>query len=123
MSFQLRTDVASWYDTQTTSEMRYPTQSKRFWTLGFKLFREKNIQLWVATRTFGQISAGLTAKGHTTPSDSKINFAVPHVNVLRAEINKGGCSFEKPGILTENIELFGQLHCNKSATICIDGKN
>ena len=74
-------------------------------------------------KNLGQISAGLTAKGHTTHSDSKIIFAVTHNNVLRAEINKGGCSFEKPGILTEYIELFGQFHCNKSAKICIDGKN
>ena len=41
---------------------------------------------------------------------------------MRAEINKGGCSFEKPGIMTEYVEMFGKPHCNKSAKICIDGK-
>ena len=42
--FKLCLDVARWYAAHNTSQMRYQAETKRFWTIGYKLFCEKFVR-------------------------------------------------------------------------------
>ena len=41
LAFQLLMDVSKWYSSETVYGMRYSEEVKHFWTLGYKLFKEK----------------------------------------------------------------------------------
>ena len=122
LCFHLCLDVAQWYATDKTTQMRYTDQTKRFWALGYKLFKEKFLRFMGGYKNVGQIMGDMAQKGHTTSSQSKINLVVPDVKVLRKEISQLDCCCERPGVLLGNIKLFKDLIADRSCKICIDGK-
>ena len=69
-------DVARWYGVQNTSQMRYQAETKRLWTIGYKLFCEKCVRYTSGYKNAGQIQ-GSSTRGERLPSQSHINVAVP----------------------------------------------
>ena len=78
-------DVARWYTAHITSQMRYQAETKRFWTIGYKLFCEKFVRYMSGYKNAGQVH-GSSTRGELLPSQS-INFAVP-----RGDVWVGVCS-------------------------------
>ena len=88
LAFQLLMDVSKWYSSETVYGMRYSKEVKHFWTLGYKLFKEKFIRFMGGHRNIGQISTG-GQRGDLRTGNSKINFAVPDVKRLREHYSTG----------------------------------
>ena len=62
-------DVARWYGVQNTSQMRYQAETKRLWTIGYKLFCEKCVRYMSGYKNAGQIQ-GSSTRGERLPSQS-----------------------------------------------------
>ena len=76
-------DLVTWFDQPITSKMRYfRSETKKFWEVGYRLFRGKFLRFMSGPRNQGQIIDGSTSRGNCTPTTSKINFAVPSMQAL-----------------------------------------
>ena len=62
-------DVARWYGVQNTSQMRYQAETKRLWTIGYKLFCEKCVRYMSGYKNDGQLQ-GSSTRGERLPSQS-----------------------------------------------------
>ena len=79
---------------------RYNEDVRSFWALGYKLFRGKFIRLMSGPKSQGKLKMN-QAKGaaHLQERDSKVNFAVPSISVLRNEVKSHTLDCSKPGIM------------------------
>ncbi len=122
IALQLFLDVVKWHSCDTVYAMRYSSNVKRFWAVGYKLFKEKFIRFMGGFKLLGQLTGGDEMRGSLDPCNSRVNFVTPSVRYLRDDVLKQDISCENPGILTANIKKFSSEKLNKSYKVCIDGK-
>ena len=118
LAYRLFLDVLNFYNTRNIHATRYDEKTKRFWMLGFRLFRGKFI------RFMGGLKSTNSDQTKTSPLDSDINFLVPDVRTLQRDTDSTDISCETPGIITRNISAYASLPSvqQKSHKICFDGK-
>jgi hypothetical protein len=80
IAFQLFLDVIQWYSLDSSYQMRYSSETKHFWSLGYKLFKEKFIRFMGGYKHSGNILGG---KKCLSPEKSKVNFKTPNIQSLR----------------------------------------
>ena len=62
--FLLFLDIVQWFSKSTTSEMRYiRSETRRFWEVGYRLFKGKFLRFMSGPRSYGQITDGSIEKG------------------------------------------------------------
>ena len=101
IAFLLWADVVQWYNQPTAASMRYNSDTKRFWRLGWKLFGVKFLNFMSGYKNTTQIMEGSAERGKCDPKQSNINFIVPSVQIL-SDFKPYGNLFsgvKKPGIL------------------------
>jgi hypothetical protein len=118
IAFHLFMDVADWYSCESVNAMRYSDKVKRFWSLGYKLFRERFLRFMGGYKNIGQVASG-ERKGCLSTSDSQINFIAPSASVLRDEVVKCEVNCSQPGVIKGNLKSVDK---SKSYKLCIDGK-
>ena len=98
----------------STTAMDYSSDTMKFWKVVYKLLKGKAVRL-----LSGPKNAGLIKGDRYDPKQSKCNFAVPSLSVLRnSDIN----SIPKelpPGIISQALNLTTP---NKDYVLAIDGK-
>ena len=83
------------YAAHSTSQMRYQAETKRFWTIGYKLFCEKFVRYMGGYKNAGQVQ-GSSTRGELLPSQSHINFAVPRGGCMGGGVQLCSCGSETP---------------------------
>ena len=118
ISYRLFLDVLHFYSTTNIHAVRYCDSTKKFWSLGFRLFKGRFL------RFMGGIKSISSNKHESKPSDSRVNFIVPGADTLRKDIDSADSCCQNPGIIFKNIESFTQSSetSNKSHKLCFDGK-
>lgn len=122
LSFKLFMDVVRWFKGETVHSMRYSPTVKRFWALGYTLFKDKFLRFMGGFKCKGQIIGNFNKERQLLPQNSDINFVVPNRHSLVHEISEGSVRCDKPGILEKNIEIFSEVNAGNSCKICLDGK-
>jgi hypothetical protein len=107
ISIQLFLDVVRWHGNKT--KMTYSNDVKKFWTVGYKLFKGKFLHFMKGDM-----------KGDVKENQSDINFAVPSFPTIEAAVKEFGFPKPAPGILSTNVDRFKDT--NQSYKLCIDGK-
>ena len=82
IAYLLFLDVVNWFSQDSTSQMRYDEDVKRFWRLGLKLFKGRFLKFMGGLKNTGQSKMKGVIHGSYAPSESKNNFAVPSRRVL-----------------------------------------
>ena len=125
IAFLLFMDVCKFLSLENTSSMRYSDKVKEFWRIGFKLFHGKWLRFMGGPKHRGQLVLGQSSKGIYKPSESLINFAIPHRAVLSSDLSPLSPENVSPGILETLLSRFAQkaqTEPHKTYKICIDGK-
>lgn len=122
LALKLFLDVVRFYSSCNITGMRYSADVKQFWSLGYILFKGKFVRFMGGYKNKGQLIQDNTLKGNLLSDDSKINFIVPDVKVLKKILDESETTCQNPGILGENIKNFAVLHTNDSCKISLDGK-
>lgn len=122
IAYLLFLDVVNWFSNETTSQMRYSEDVRKFWRVGLKLFKGKFIRFMSGLKNSGQLYDDIDKRGLFKPSDSKINFAVPSRSIL--EKMRSPMASSEPGILTEMITAMSNADKTQIETfkMCVDGK-
>ena len=115
IAMHLFMDVVDWYGCSVSQSMRYGATIKKFWTVGYKLFREKFIRFMGGYKRV----CDKTESHNFDTVNSCVNFVIPDVKILCEEVKKTQMTCDKPGVIQEILEL---VHPEKSHKITIDGK-
>ena len=84
LSFLLFLETIRFYNCESTTEMRYSNETKRFWKSGYRLFHAKFLYFMGGPKHVGEMSQLEESEmGKFKPEEAKINFAVPSVNTLK----------------------------------------
>jgi hypothetical protein len=121
IAYLLFMDVVRWFSLDNvTSTMRYTDNVKLFWETGLRLFHGRFLRFMGGPKNAGQIVEGTAKLGECSPEDSKVNFVVPHRNVLQDERKFVSAN---PGILNEMLDTITKCNVNtKTYKLCVDGK-
>ena len=109
MAYLLWLEVIKWFKCDTTTNMRYIDETKKFWKLGYRLFGGRFISFMSGFKNNNQVLMNTTNRGCYDPAKSEINWAVPDQKVLRTyntyslELGKG---VTKPGIAHQVMNVF-----------------
>jgi hypothetical protein len=87
IAFLLFMDVCKCLSKENSSAMRYSDKVKQFWRIGYKLFNGKWLRFMGGSKRRGQVVVGNTEKGNFNPTESEINFAVPHRAIVSSELS------------------------------------
>ena len=91
--------------------MRYEIPTIRnFWYLAHLLFQGRLQRFMTGYKNTGQVTSGETARGYYSPSESKINFAVPSDTTSLVEIKPP--DIKGPGKFLEMIKLLDKDNCS-----------
>ncbi len=125
IAFRLFVDVVSWYHNKSTTQMRYCDITKWFWRTGYKLFKGKFLNFMGGFKNLGDVLSGRSLFGSYSPSESRINFAVPSHRFLQQQSLSTMFPSEsiKPGILKAFVEY--QMKTNapdRWYKLCVDGE-
>ena len=71
------------FDCDSTTAMRYSTQNKQFWKLGWKKIGGKFVNFMADYKSHGNTTLKMSQRGNYPHPSSEINVAVPDVKVLR----------------------------------------
>ena len=122
IAFLLFLDVVNFFSATTTTQMKYEyPETLQFWNVGLKLFHRRFLRFMSGPKNQGQLIQGQTYRGCYDPQYSKINFAVPSVNVVRKH-DEYGKDEMKPGVFRDTIQLLATLDRSKTYKIAVDGK-
>ena len=115
-------DIVNWFTTETTTQMRYTDEVKRFWRVGLKLFKGKFLRFMSGMKNRGQQDIDETVQNTYKPSESLVNFAVPDRKILDKLESPFQCG--APGILIDMIDTVSSSDPNQiqSYKLCVDGK-
>lgn len=124
ISFLLWLEVIRWYQQGTSTTMRYMNQTKLFWKLGWRLFGGRFIRFMGGFKNQSQIVHGETERGYFNPDSSKLNFAIPSVDILREFCPYGNENSKprKPGIYTDVMGKAAEVLKDTSVCLTFDGK-
>ena len=98
IAFLLCLETSKWYSLRTTTQMRFRSVTKKFWTVVYRIVRGIGIRLFSGPKNWGQVVANVAKRGHYDPQKSNINFAVPDERYLRNMNNKLGKIIPPGGI-------------------------
>ena len=87
IALHLFLEIVDWYGHTTVHAMRYSAQVKRWWAIGYRLFRERFLHFMGSMKNTGQVRQG-KKKGNLTSEGSVCNFIAPSVQILREEMKK-----------------------------------
>lgn len=122
IAFLLWTEVVKWFKCETTTTMRYSSQTKMFWKLGWRIFGGKFVNFMGGFKSHGDTVLKMAERGHFSPASSEINFAVPSVKVLR-EYDPYAVQGERtPGIYSDIMFRLSSNLQNHSSCLTFDGK-
>ena len=99
--------------------MRYQTNVKHFWRLGYKMFGGRFLRFMGGFKNTCQVADGSTVHAELNPLDSKINFVVPDKQVL---VSQSDMNIKKPGIMTEMLDTLSSYLDEPEVKLCFDGK-
>ena len=77
IAFLLCLERAKWQSLKTTTQMQFPTVTKKFWLVVYRLLKGKGLRFLSGPKNYAQVISKKTKKGKYNPHDSEINFAVP----------------------------------------------
>ena len=122
IAYLLFMDVIEWFASDSTTNMRYSEDTKKFWRVGLKLFRGKFLRFMSGMKNKGQLTGETYSSGVYKPSDSQVNFAVPNRSVLDHMNNPIDASV--PKVLTDMIDKINENDPKQvdSYKVCVDGK-
>lgn len=121
IAFLLLLDVARWYSLDSTTQMKYPVHTMKFWRVLYRMFHGKILRFMSGEKSVGQIIDGTTSKGNYNPQKSSINFAVPSVSCIN-EFETASINIPReipPGVIDSAVDF---LPRNKSYILSVDGK-
>ena len=120
LAFVLFMETVRFFSTGSTSEMRYSEETKLFWKTGYRLFHAKFLYFMGGPKNIGQISGGEAERGQLISEKTKINFAIPSINIL-SDFNSTNLldKVVPPGILTPIIDT---LPTDDEYMLCADAK-
>ena len=122
IAYLLFLDIVEWFSNDSTTQMRYPEETKIFWRVGMKLFKGKFLRYMSGLKNAGQGDMESRCSGLYNPMESQVNFAVPK----RAVLDKMASPVQtfSPGILTEMISKISASDPDHIETfkVCVDGK-
>ncbi|KAH3776262.1 hypothetical protein DPMN_177682 [Dreissena polymorpha] len=79
ISFLLFLDTVEWFSCKTTSEMRYiRPETKKFWEVGYRLFKGKFLRYMGGPRNAGQVVDGSEKRGNVCRLRRKSTLLSPH---------------------------------------------
>ena len=101
ITFLLFEDVISWFKCNDIRQIRYSEVTKRFWNVGYMLFKNKFLEFMRGPQFKGKhVDTGETL----SPNDCDINFAVPDSRTL----SDSGVVPDnlEPGVLNDVINVY-----------------
>ena len=110
-------DIVEWYSLDQSTSMRYSPEVKKFWRVGFKLFKGRFLRFMCGMKNQGQ-------DGCLKPSESAINFVVPDKKSLEGTDVSDSLKCIDPGILQIMIGMLNDDDSKQTNTykMCFDGK-
>ncbi|KAL5011712.1 hypothetical protein ScPMuIL_010263 [Solemya velum] len=123
IAYLLFLDVVKWFGHENVVSMRYDEQVTKFWRIGYRLFHGRFLRFMSGPKHKGQVIFGQTSQGTFSPSESKINFAVPMRKVTDSSLSPLGPDAIRPGIIQPLLDKVSMLASeDKTYKICLDGK-
>ena len=102
IAYLLFLDIVELFSRDSTSQMRYSEETKKFWRDGMKLFKGKFLRFISEIKNSRLESKTMETMGKYCPLDSKVNFAVPNRHILDKMV-ASPVKTSSPGILSEMI--------------------
>ncbi len=115
-------DTVKWYSLNSTTEMTYREETKRFWRVTYLMLHTKGINHLSGTKSLGDILNGEGTRGSINPQNSVINFAVPSFLILSQQPR--GLNIPKvipPGIINAGLDMKSKSNTS-SMVLSFDGK-
>ena len=103
---------------KSTVGMRYSEQTKSFWSIVYRLCKGIGLKFFSGAKNWGQVVKRETTKSNYEPSKAKVNFAVPHENILR-HFNRTLPKIIPPGKIEASLRM---LAGKKDIILMGDGK-
>ncbi|WAR24278.1 hypothetical protein MAR_037947 [Mya arenaria] len=75
ISFVLWTEVVKWFNCSSTTRMRYSSDTKLFWKLGWRIFGTRFVHFMGGFKSHGDKILKMADKGYYSPASSENNFA------------------------------------------------
>ena len=122
IAYLLFMDIVEWFSSESTSQMRYSEDVKKFWRVGLILFKGKFLRFMSGMKNKGQLTDEHVNCRIYKPFESKVNFAVPNRNIL--DTMNRPIDALSPKILTDMIDMISESdpQQTESFKICVDGK-
>ena len=111
IAYMLFLDVEEFYSGSSGFSMRYQNDTKEFWSLGYKMFKDNFLRFM-----------GGEKNSFERNEEALVNFVVPDRKLLQKEIESINIHCGRPGIIEKNIKNFSTVGSHKSYKICFDGK-
>ena len=89
---------------KSTVRMRYSEKTKSFWSIVYRLCKGIGLRFFSGAKNWGQVVKRETTKSNYDPSNAKVNFAVPHENILR-EFNRTLPKIIPPGEIEASLRM------------------
>jgi hypothetical protein len=125
IALQLWLEVVKWFASDSTTEMRYSENTKKFWKLGYRLFGGQFVYFMSGSKNRNSVLTGQAERGIYSPTTSEINFAVPGKDILTSytpyDISTDS-NGRQPGIFTDMLESLAASNSNASYCLTFDGK-
>ena len=121
IAFLLFLDVCKLLSTPSSVSMRYSPVVKRFWRIGYRMFRGKWLHFMSGPKYKGQCQN--SDRIEYRPEEACINFAVPHRTIIIAKDDALSASDIKPGMLDRLVDNVSEQSTPlKTYKLCVDGK-
>ena len=121
IAFLLFLDVCRLLSTPNSVSMRYSPVVKRFWRIGYRMFRGKWLHFMSGPKYKGQCQT--SNRTEYRPKDACINFSVPHRTIIIAKDDTLSASDIKPGMLDRLVDKVSEQSTpSKTYKLCVDGK-
>ena len=118
ISFRCALDTGRLYNTKTTTNMRYPKASRKWWELVREVGGGRIIRLFQGPKHMGHLTVHNKHLGIFLPQDGLFNFAVPDINILRKTTTNIGNQIP-PGFIQAIIQFIDK---SKQYNLGLDGK-
>ena len=125
ISLLLFLETVRFYNCESTTEMRYSDDTKRFCKSGYRLFHAKFLYFMGGPKHVGEMSKfDVPHKGKYKPEEGKINFAVPSVtNLEKFKVTEVELPGRMPtGVIEPVLDCLAERSCETAYMLCADGK-
>ena len=123
IAFLLWTEVVRWYSHKSTKGMRYSETTKLFWKLGWRMFGRRFVHFMCGFKNQQRSNIdNETQDGCFDPAQSRINFVIPDLKVIRECTPYTDVQDRTPGFYGDIMLHMGKTMEQESACITFDGK-